>query len=152
MPRGLPNLPLDSITANHFAIEIAGVEIAQFASIDGITSKVAHVVKKENDPQGGLSITISPGAPEPPTITLERGLSTSRDLWDWHWAMVLGKVTDARKEGSIVMKDFENNEVARFDFRNAWVTEVSIGKLEAGSNEVLPEKITIVCEHMERVA
>jgi phage tail-like protein len=65
--------------------------------------------------------------------------------------MYQGKIGAARKNGSIVLNDFENGEVARYNFTNGWVSKVTMSTLKAGSNEVLMEEISIVCEELQRV-
>ena len=152
MPKGLPNLPTDALVAQHFAIEIGGIEIAQFSEVSGLATEVDVIELKENTSDGKPIIHKLPGAEKPPTITLKRAKSASKDLYDWHKAMLDGKVSDARKEGSIVLKDFEGAEVSRYNFYNAWVSKVSMGTLKSGSNEVLMEEVSIVCEHLERVS
>jgi phage tail-like protein len=150
MPKGLPSLPTDALVAQHFTIEIGSIEIAQFSEVSGLTSEIDVVELKENTSDGKPIIHKMPGAPKPPTITLKRAKSGSKDLWDWHKAMLEGRVLDARKEGSVVLKDFEGGEVSRYNFTGAWISKLSTSTLKSGSNEVLMEEVTIVCEFMER--
>ena len=70
------------------------------------------------------------------------------DLWNWHYAMYQGKVSDARRNGSVVLYDYEFGEVARYNFINGWVSKISMGAAKAGANEVLTEECTIVCEEL----
>jgi phage tail-like protein len=65
--------------------------------------------------------------------------------------MYQGKIATARKNGSIILNDYEGGEVTRYNFTNGWVSKVTMGTLKAGSNEVLMEEISIVCEELERV-
>lgn len=152
MAKGLPNLPTDALVAQHFAIEIGSIEIAQFTEVSGLTSEIDVVELKENTSDGKPIIHKLPGAPKPPTITLKRAKNSSKDLWNWHKAMLDGKVTEARKEGSVVLKDFEGGEVSRYNFYGAWISKLTTSTLKSGSNEVLMEEVTIVCEQMERVS
>jgi phage tail-like protein len=149
---GLPSLPFDSLVAQNFAIEIGGVEIAQFSEVGGLTDEVESITSLEVDMLGNQVTRIMPGAYKPPTITLKRGACVDKALWDWHKAILDGKLLNARKEGSVVMKDFEGMEVARYNFYGAWVTKIEMSTLKAGSNEVLTESVSIVCEKLERVA
>ena len=50
-----------------------------------------------------------------------------------------------------MLYDYADGEVTRYNFTNGWVSKVTMGTLKAGSNEVLMEEITIVCEGLERV-
>ena len=152
MAKGLPNLPTDALASYKFFVEIDKTEIAQFSELSGISSELDVIELKENTADGKPIIHKLPGAQKPPTITLKRAKNSSKDLWDWHNAMIEGKVSDARRNGSIVLKDFENAEVARYNFENAWVSKISAGTLKAGANEVLMEEVSIVCERVERVA
>jgi phage tail-like protein len=58
----------------------------------------------------------------------------------------------ARKSCSLVMYNVDGKPVARYHMHNAWPSKIEIGALKAGASEVLMETVTIVCEHIERVA
>lgn len=151
MPSGLPGLPTDALAGYHFAIEIDSITIAQFQEISGITSELDVIELKQNTSDGKYVIHKLPGNRKPPTITLKRGKDSSMDLWQWHQKIYEGKVSDARKSGSVVLYDYQASEVGRYNFVNAWPSKVSMGTLKAGGNEVLMEEVTIVCEELERV-
>jgi phage tail-like protein len=72
-------------------------------------------------------------------------------MWDWHQKVYQGKIGDARKNGSVVLYGYDHAEVSRYNFVNAWPSKVTMSALKAGSNEVLMEEVTIVCEELERV-
>jgi phage tail-like protein len=151
MAGGLPNLPSDALSSYLFAIEIDSIEIAQFAEISGLASEMDVVELKENTIDGKLVIHKAPGAMKPPTITLKRAKNSSKALWDWHQAMLEGKVSEARKNGSVILKSYDGTEVCRYNFTNAWVSKISTGTLKAGANEVLMEEASLVCESFGRV-
>ncbi|MFN8518224.1 MAG: phage tail protein [Chloroflexota bacterium] len=151
MASGLPNLPTDALASYLFAIEIDSIEIAQFAEVSGLASEVDVVELKENTPDGKLVIHKAPGAVKPPTITLKRAKSSSKALWDWHQAVLEGKLSESRKNGSVILKSYDGSEVARYNFTNAWISKISTGTLKAGANEVLMEEASLVCEAFERV-
>ena len=151
MAGGLPELPTDALASYLFAIEIDSIEIAQFSEVSGLASELDVVELKENTIDGKLIIHKAPGAIKPPTITLKRAKNSSKALWDWHNSMLEGKVTEGRKNGSVIMKSYDGTEVARYNFTNAWISKVSTGTLKAGANEVLMEEASLVCESFERV-
>jgi phage tail-like protein len=151
MPSGLPSLPNDAIASYHFAVEIDGVEIAQFAEVSGITSEMDVIEYSEVTLDGKSLIRKVPGKKKPPTITLKRAKNVSTSLWDWHYQAKQGKIGDARRNGSIILFDYTNGEVARYNFLNAWPSKITMGTLKAGSNEMLMEECSIVCEDLERV-
>jgi phage tail-like protein len=151
MPLGLPSLPNDALASYHFSVEIDNTEIAQFSELSGITSEIDVIELKENMKDGKPLVKKLPGARKPPTITLKRAKSASMDLWNWHYAMYQGNVGEARRNGSVVLYDFQFGEVARYNFLNGWVSKITMGAAKAGANEVLTEECTIVCEELIRV-
>jgi phage tail-like protein len=151
MPAGLPSLPNDALASYHFSVEIDNTEIAQFSELSGITSEIEVIDLKENGFDGKPLIKKLPGSRKPPTITLKRAKSASMDLWNWHYAMYQGKVSEARRNGSVVLYDYEFGEVARYNFEAGWVSKIEMGAAKAGANEVLTESVTIVVEFLTRV-
>ncbi|SRR6266849_6268896 len=151
MPAGIPGMATDALAGYHFSIEIDGVSIAQFQEVSGITSELDVIELKENTKDGKYVLHKLPGNRKPPTITLKRAKSSSLDLWEWHKKMYQGKVVDARKNGSVVIHSYDNEEVGRYNFVNAWPSKVTTSALKAGANEIVMEEVTIVCEELERV-
>jgi len=151
MASGLPGLPTDAVAGYHYSIEIDGVTIAQFQEVSGLSSELDVIELKENTSDGKFIVHKLPGNRRAPSITLKRATNTSKDLWDWHQKIYEGNVSDARKNGSVVLYTYDHSEVGRYNFMNAWPSKVSTGTLNAGSNDVLMEEVTIVCEELERV-
>ena len=83
-------------------------------------------------------------------ITLKRGITSSMDLWKWRKVVEDGKVTEARRNGSIVMFDQELNEQARWNFLPAWPSKISGPAPKADGNEIVLEELTLVHEFIER--
>ena len=152
MGTGVPSVSTnDAIAARNFAIEIDGTQIAQFTELSGLVSEMDVTELKENGADGKLVIKKIPGAHKPPTLTLKRAKNVSMDLYKWHKSALDGKVKDARKNGSIILYDYESGEIARWNFVNAWPSKLTTGTLKAGSNDVVTEEATIVMESLERV-
>ncbi len=119
--------------------------------MSGLTSELDVIELKENTKDGKYVIHKLPGNRKAPSITLKRAKNASKDLWDWHQKIYQGKVSDARKNGSVVLYNYDHSEVARYNFMNAWPSKISTSTLKAGSNDILMEEVTIVCEELERV-
>ena len=151
MPTGLPGSPTDALAGYHYSVEVDGVSIAQFQEVSGLTSELDVIELKENTKDGKYVNRKLPGNRKAPSITLKRAKSSSMDLWQWHQKMLTGKLSDARKNGSVVLYNYDHSEVGRYNFMNAWPSKVSTSALKAGSNEILMEEVTIVCEELERV-
>jgi phage tail-like protein len=153
MPIGLgQNMPNDAITASRFSLTVDGYEIAQFSQLTGISTEVDVIDFMENTSRAESIIKKLPGRHKPPTIVLKRGKNMSMEMWAWHEAVLQGDIAGARKSGSIVMYAPDGSPVARYHFENGWCAKITIGELRAGSSEVLMEEVTIVCEHLQRVA
>ena len=141
---------IDVLTVARFSLSVDGRELASFGELGGISSsiEVAEVVEAAGDQ---TVLKKLPGKRTPPTITLKRGKNSSLDLWDWHEAVWTGEAT-ARKNCSLVMYATDGTPVARYHLELAWPAKLEIGALKSGPNEVLMETVTIVCEHIQRLA
>jgi phage tail-like protein len=131
---------------------VDGYEIAQFSELTGITTEVDVIDFMENTSSAESILKKLPGKKKAPTIVLKRGKNLSIDMWTWHEAVLAGDIAAARKSGSIVMYGYDGHPVARYHFEHGWPAKISIGGLKAGANDVLMEEVTIVCEHIQRVA
>ena len=136
----------DAIAGYTFKIEIDGQVIAQFKEVSGINAEIQTIEHRENK-IGGLPVLKKlPGARKWGDLTLKRGRTDNKIIWEWHKSVMEGKIDEARKNGSIVLFDYAHGETSRFNFINAWPSKVSIGSLNAGGNDILIEECTIVHE------
>jgi phage tail-like protein len=143
--------PGDAITAARFSIVIDGYQIASFSELVGITTEVEPVELLESTDKE-VMLKKLPGKRKPPTLTLKRGKNQSMELWLWHEAVLMGDIIAARKSCSLVMYATDGTPVARYHLEMAWPSKLEIGALKAGASEVLMETVTLVCEHIQRVA
>jgi phage tail-like protein len=143
--------PGDAITAARFSIVIDGYQIASFSELIGISTEVEPVELLEST-EKEVMLKKLPGKRKPPTLTLKRGKNQSMELWLWHEAVLMGDIVAARKSCSLVMYSTDGTAVARYHLEMAWPSKLEVGGLKAGASEVLYETVTIVCEHIQRVA
>jgi phage tail-like protein len=136
----------DALSNYAFQIEVDGVTLAQFKEVSGLSAEIQVVEHKENKAGGIPVIKKLPGAQKFGDITLKRGKTNDRSWWDWIKEVQEGKIDSARRNGSIVMYDYERGEQARYNFANGWPSKVSIGSLQAGGSDVAIEELTIVHE------
>jgi phage tail-like protein len=136
----------DALAGYHFSIEIDGVTIAQFREVSGLSAEITTIEHREVTPKGLPVMKKLPGARKYGDINLKRGRTDSNDLWTWMKDVQEGKIDAARKNGSVVLYDYENGEKGRFNFTNGWPSKVSIGSLTAGGSDVLVEECTITHE------
>jgi phage tail-like protein len=141
----------DAITASRFSIVIDGYQIASFSELVGIVSEVEPVELMESTDKE-IRIAKLPGKNKPPMLTFKKGKDQSMEMWLWHEAVRAGDIIAARKSCSLVMYSTDGKPVARYYLEKAWPSKVEISALKAGASEVLMESVTLVCEHIQRVA
>jgi phage tail-like protein len=138
---------VDPYRAFNFKLEIGGVTEGHFTEVTGLGARVTPISYRE----AGNSQVVHyvPGRVEYSEITLRYGLTKSRELFDWFKTGVVGHVQ--RKNLSIVLFDTDGTtEVMRWNLVNAWATEWRGSILDAHSQEVAIESLTLVCESMDR--
>jgi phage tail-like protein len=60
------------------------------------------------------------------------------------------EVESTRRNGSVVIKDSQHNEVARWNFEHGWPSKYSGADLDAGGNDIAAEKLVITHEGLIR--
>jgi phage tail-like protein len=134
-------------TYNYKLIFQPDIAEAHFTEVSGLGIKVNTIAYRE----GGAQAIVHklPGFVEYADVTLRYGLSSSRELWDWFLTGVNGKVE--RRNVSIVLLHGDGvTELMRWDLLNAWVTEWRGAVLDAMTNEVAIETMTLTFDTMQR--
>lgn len=133
---------------SQFGLEIDGVELARFTGISGLGYESEVVTFQDTLADGKIITRKRPGRISFPDIVLKRGLSADNALVDWYQTVVNGAVE--RKSGSVVIYDQTSTEIGRWNFENAWISKWSASDLDAGTDDIMIEEITISHEYMER--
>lgn len=137
----------DPYRAFNFKLEIGGVTEGHFTEVTGLGARITPISYRE----GGNSQVVHyvPGRVEYSEITLRYGVTRSRELFEWFKTGVKGRVE--RKNISIVLLDSDGaTEVTRWNLEKAWATEWRGSLLDAHSQEVAIESVTLVCESLDR--
>lgn len=134
----------------HFRLEVQGRVTGFFTEIGGLGSEHEVIEHKVVDMNGNDLIQALPGRLKWQPITLKRGLTSVRDVWDWRKMVEDGKVNEARSNGTITMFNQSLQPVAKWDFKNAWPSKVTGPQLQSDSNTFGIEEMTIVHEGIER--
>ena len=79
---------------------------------------------------------------------LARGKVADQAFWTWIKKVQDGKIAEARTSGSIVLFDYAHGEINRFNFDQGWPSKIEVGRLEAGTDTVLLETVTITHENL----
>jgi phage tail-like protein len=139
----------DALGNYAFQIEIDGVTIANFREVSGLSAEVQVIEHKSNKPGGIPSLVKTPGLKKFGDIQLKRGKTNDKAWWEWIKQVQEGKIDQARRNGSVVIYDYERGEQARFNFTAGWPSKVSVSSLQAGGNDVAIEEMTIVHQGLE---
>jgi phage tail-like protein len=130
-----------------FRVEIDGIVQAAFTECTGLGSHVEVVEVREGTEATSASRKL-PGRVTYPDIVLKWGVTQSRELYNWHLAVINGQLQ--RRNGSIVLLDAARNEVLRWNFSDGWPSKWDGPTLNAMSNDVAIEALTITCERQEQ--
>jgi phage tail-like protein len=141
----------DPLVQFSYALDLGGKVKGYFTECSGLGSEHDVVEHKVVDEKGRQMIKMVPGRIKWDKITLKRGITDAKDIWDWRKKVEDGQVEDARIDGSIIMMDQELKPVARWNFEGGWPSKVSGPQLKSASNEIGVEELTIVHHRLERV-
>ncbi len=136
----------------YFSVEIDGITLAFFTGCSGLSLEFDVMEYKNIANAGSIKTTTKiPGKAKYAEVVLKRGFTPSTDLRDW-----FNEVVDATKEtpyktGSIVIYDRTQKEVARFSLLNMWPSKMSASNLNAATDEVMIEELTMQHEFLDWV-
>jgi phage tail-like protein len=136
----------DPYRSFNFRVQIEGIATASFSECSGLESSVDVVEYREgSDPVP--SVRKLPGLRRYANLTLKRGITQDRELYNWHRKILDGEID--RRNGSIFLLDDKRTEVLRWNFHNGWICRYEGPTFNAKSNEVAIETIEICHEGLE---
>ncbi|MFC9059941.1 phage tail protein, partial [Streptomyces sp. NPDC057074] len=132
-----------------FGLQIDGVMVEYLAEVSGLTLE-QDVIKypQNNGATGKNEIALLPGTQKDGQCTVVRGMTQSASFTQWINDSINGRMATARKNASIIMMDFEDNPVKRYNLRNAWCSKIDTSTVKAGEASALTETVTIVFEEL----
>ncbi len=137
----------DPYRAYNFKLDIAGVTEGHFTQCTGLGMRITPI--KYREAGNRQVIRHIPGQVEYAEVTLRYGLTQSKELWDWMVKAAQGQVE--RKNVSIIMLDSQGvNEVMRWNLVDAWPVAWRGAPLDALSQEIAIESLTLVYDSLER--
>ena len=140
----------DPLVAFKFGLELGGKLSGYFTNVSGIGSETEVISQKVVSVKGEPIMKQIPGRLTWTPITLKRGVTDLKDVWDWRQLVVDGKIDSARTNASIIAYSQDNKPVAQWDLENAWPSKVSGPEMDSGSTSYMIEEMTIVHEGMTR--
>ncbi len=135
-----------------FIVEIDGVQSAGFQKCSELSVEVANVQYSEG---GALIPNKSPGRLTFADVTLERGATSDRDLFDW-----LTEVADAaanagknepefKRNLDIVQQDRDGSTLRRWSITGAWPVKFVAGEWDNEADENVIESVTLTFDFFE---
>lgn len=129
-----------------FRVEIQGLQQAAFQECSGLGSQIEVIDYRDgSDP---ASVRKLAGRVSYPDIVLKWGVTSSKDLYNWHLAAIQGQVQ--RVSGAVILLDDTGSEAVRWNFYEAWPSKWEGPRLNAMGNDVAIESLTITCERQEQ--
>jgi phage tail-like protein len=133
----------DPYRAYNFLVDIDGVAVAGFREVSGLSGDSAVISYREGtDPV--LTVRKLPGQSTWGDLTLIRGMTKSRVLWQWRLTTLQGATE--RRNGSILLRDEQQRTVAEWRWENGWLSRYQGATLNATANEVAIETVVIAHE------
>lgn len=135
----------DPYAQYNFRVEIDGVTCAAFTEVGGLTTEQDVIEYRE----GNESATVRklPGLRKYSNITLKRGFTKDRELWEWRKTTINGATK--RRTGSIVLQDEGREEALRWNFYEGWICKWEGPALNSTTNEAAIESLEICHEGLE---
>ena len=133
----------------NFIVEIDNIPRGGFAEAGGLTAEGDAVDYREgSDLQS--NVRKLPGLRKYTNITLKRGYTQDKTLWQWYMNVVNG-VSD-RRNVTLVLMNERREPVLRWHAENAWINKIEGPALKASSNDVMMESVKLVHEGLTLVA
>jgi len=135
----------DPYSAFNFVVEFDGMPVAAFSECSGLTTETDVIEYRNGDEDH--TVRKLPGLKKFTNISLKRGYTDSKDLWEWRKGVIDGKTE--RQSGSIVLQDEAHAEALRWNFYEGWPTKWEGPAFNAKNNEVAIETLEIAVEKIE---
>lgn len=145
----MPLPDFNSAVGHSFGLEVDSVVIRQITEVSGLKMEQDVIEYKSNTAAGIYQNIKMPGRPKAGEVTLTRGLTLDNSFEKWITDARFGKMATARKGGSIIIFDYEGQEIKRYRMTNAWAKSLEISSLKAGDTSVLTEKLVITYETLD---
>jgi phage tail-like protein len=137
---------VDPYAGYNFSVELDGITRAGFRECSGLeTSQNAGEYREGTDKN--LAVRKIPGLNTYADITLSRGFTSDRKLWEWRERAMKGAVE--RHDISITLMDDLGNAKITWNLYECWPKSWTGPSLNASADEVAIEQLSLACERVE---
>src|SRR5258707_497039 len=140
----------ETFGSHRWYLEIDGITEGMFKEVDGLNCEIAVIEHWATGKGGNLILHKVPGAIKWSNITLKRGVTDDRKLYDWSKKCKDGLVEANRKIGTLTCYSPDMKPVAKYTFKQAWPCKYTAPTGNANSNEHAVESIEICHNGLER--
>ncbi|KUL52237.1 phage tail protein [Streptomyces sp. NRRL S-1521] len=140
--------PGDALTSHNFGLQIDGVMVEYLQEVSGLSQEQDVIEYQQVSAQGKPVTKKIPGVKKAGNCTVVRGMTQSKAFDEWITQSVSGQMATARKNASIIVMDYQNNPVKRYNMRNAWCSKIDASTVKAGEAAALTETVTITFEEL----
>lgn len=138
--------------AYHFLLEISSYNentkeiVGGFKSVTGMDSETEVIeFKQGND----MVVRKKPGRTTYANIVLERGYTSTDNLWRWRKNIEDGLID--RRSGAVIVLDQDGTtEVSRYNFYEAWPCKWYVPEMNSDGSNMAIEKVELAVEKVER--
>jgi phage tail-like protein len=130
----------DVVGAFRFKVELDGLLVGGFSEVTGIQSETEVKPYWEGGVNSHPYYMIE--QTKHPRIVLKRGITSSKELWEWYEGVASGKVK--RKNGSIIFDNQWGLEICRWNFFEAFPVKWQGPDLNATSGNVAIESVELI--------
>lgn len=138
----------DPFAQYNFVIEIDDVQVAGFTEVGGLSTETDVIEYREGTDRNRMRKLV--GISKFGNITLKKGMTLNRDLWEWRKTTLDGQ--SDRRNGAIVLRDEAGVDQLRWEFYEGWVSKYEGPAMNSTANEAAIETIEIVSEEVVLVA
>jgi phage tail-like protein len=131
----------------NFLLEIEGTTAAGFTEVGGLSAESDMIEYREGSEPARMRKL--PALFKFSNITLKRGYTQNRELWEWRKTTLDG--APERKQGAIILLDEARNPVLRWEFFEGWISKYEGPALNSTANEAAVESIEIAIEDLQLV-
>ncbi|MFG3282897.1 phage tail protein [Streptomyces sp. NPDC048111] len=140
--------PGDALTTHNFGLQIDGVMVEYLQEVSSLSMEQDVIEYQQVSADGKPIIKKLPGVKKAGECTVTRGATQSSTFSEWIKQSIDGNMGSARKNASIIMMDYQDSPVKRYNLRNAWCTKVEVSAVKAGDASAMTEQVTITFEEL----
>jgi phage tail-like protein len=135
----------DPYAGFNFRVEVDGVSVAAFSECSGLTGENDVIEYRDGTEEN--RVRKLPGLKKVSEITLQRGFTDNKELWDWRKTVMDGKTE--RKSVTIVLQNEAREDALSWNLFEVWCSKWEGPAFNSKNSEVTIEKLTLVYETLE---